>query len=160
MTCAFSASKLDFYLCADDANIYFPAQSLLQFKSVVNKELKTIKTWSDFNKLSINIEKPMSMLFKSSQHSASETLSTPIENFPAKQAGYVKFLGVLLDENLLWKYPIKELSKKPAISTLICLYNSLSHFFTIWNFSLGPYLRDLRQTMIFTTQPGFRGNLS
>ena len=116
MTYAFSASKLDFYLCADDANIYFRAQSLLQFKSVVNKELKKIKTWSDVNKLSINIEKTMSMLFKSSQHSASETFSTPIENFPAKQAGYVKFLGVLLDENLLWKYPKQNYQKSQLLA--------------------------------------------
>ena len=52
---------------------------------------------------------------------------------------YVKFLGVLLDENLSWKYHLTELSKKLArtcgmffkirhflpIHVLVCLYNSL-----------------------------------
>ena len=60
-------------------------------------------------------------------------------NQPIKKTCYVKFLGILLDENLTWKYHLTELSKKLArtcgmffkvrhyfpIDVLIHLYNSL-----------------------------------
>ena len=39
---------------------------------------------------------------------------------------YVKFLGVLLDENLRWKYHINELSKK--LSRTIRIFYKIRHF--------------------------------
>ena len=60
--------------------------------------------WLDVNKLSLNIEKASLILVKSPQHSASEAASINIENLSVKQRGYVKFLGVFLDENMSWKY--------------------------------------------------------
>ena len=52
--------------------------------------------------------------FKSPQHLSPETTTIRIGNLPVKQTCYVKFLGVLLDENLSWKYHLTELSKKLA----------------------------------------------
>ena len=79
------------------------------------------------------------IIFKSPQHSSPESVSIKIGSRPVKQTSSVKFLGVLLDENLSWKYHLTELSKKLArtcgmffkvrqflpINVLICLYNSL-----------------------------------
>ena len=49
-----------------------------------------------------------------------------------------KFLGILLDENLTWKYHLTELSKKLARTRgMTTLY---FHLFSILNFSLGCYL--------------------
>ena len=56
-----------------------------------------------------------------------------------QRAKFAKFLGLLLDENLSWKFHLKELSKKPVRTcgviskvksllppdVLLCLYNSL-----------------------------------
>ena len=134
-----SSSKLAFYLFADDNNIYCESESLDQLQSVVNRELKKVKMWLDVNKLSLNIDKTNFIIFKSPQHSSPETICIKIEKFPIKQTHYVKFLGVLLDENLSWKYHLTELSKKLArtcgmflkvrhflpINILVCLYNSL-----------------------------------
>ena len=134
-----SSSKLAFYLFADDTDIYCESESLDQLQSVVNKELKRVKMWLDVNKLSLNIEKTNFIIFKSPQHSFTESVSIKIGKFPIKRTCYVKFLGVLLDENLSWKYHLTELSKKLArtcgmffkvrhflpINILVCLYNSL-----------------------------------
>ena len=76
-----------------------------------------------------------------------------------KQTCYVKFLGVLLDENLSWKYHLTELSKKLArtcgmfykvrhflpINVLICLYNSLFSPFLqygilVWGLTYETYI--------------------
>ena len=135
------SSKLTFYLFADDTNIYYEAENLVQQQSVVNKELKKVKKWLDANKLSLHIDKTNFIMFKSPQHSCPETANIKIGNLPVKQTHYVKFLGVLLDENLTWKYHLTELSKKLARTcgmffkirhflpknVLILLYNSLSH---------------------------------
>ena len=63
-----------------------------------------------------------------------------------QRATYAKFLGILMDEHLTWKYHITELCKKlprtariflkvlhhVPVCTLICIYNSLcSSFLTV-----------------------------
>ena len=108
---------------------------------IVNNELKKVKQWLNVNILSSNIDKTNFIIFKSPQHLSLETVNIKIENQPIKQSRYVKFLGVLLDENLSWKYHLSELSKKLArncgmfnvfkirnflpVDVMICLYNSL-----------------------------------
>ena len=81
---------------------------------MVNKELKNVMMRIDANKLSFKVEKTNYIIFKSPQHSALDTISIEFENLPVKQTGYVKFVGVLLDENLSWKYHLPEISKKLA----------------------------------------------
>ena len=134
-----ASSKLSFYLFADDTNIYYEAENLNQLQSVVNKELEKVRKWLNVNRLSLNISKTNFIIFNSPQHSSSETVNLKIGNLPIKRTSYVKFLGVLLDENLSWKYHLTELSKKLArtcgmffkirhflpIHVLVCLYNSL-----------------------------------
>ena len=131
-----SSSNLAFYLFADDTNIYYEADNLILLQRTVNKELIKVKMWLDINKLSLNIDKTNFIILKSPQHSSSEIINIKIGNFPVKKTCYVKFLGVLLDENLSWKYHLTELSKKLArtcgmffkvrhflpVDVLICLY--------------------------------------
>ena len=107
-------SKPAFYLFADDTNIYYEAEILAKLQSVVNTELKKVKLWLQCNKLSLNIEKTNFIILKSPRHSSPETVRIKIENRFVKQTFYVKFLGVLLDEYLSWKYHLIELSKKMA----------------------------------------------
>ena len=134
-----SSSKLAFYLFADDTNIYCESESLDQLQSMVNRELKKVKMWLEAKKLSLNIDKTNFIIFKSPQRSLPKNVSIKIGKFPIKRTYYVKFLGVLLDENLSWKCHLTELSKKLArtcgmffkvrpflpINILVSLYNSL-----------------------------------
>ena len=67
--------------------------------------------WLDVNKLSLSIDKTNFIIFKSPQHPHAEAVSIKIGNLPIRKTCYVKFLGVLRDENLSWKYHLTELSK-------------------------------------------------
>ena len=103
-----------FYLFADDTNIYFESDNLNHLEKVVNKELKLVKKWLDANKLALNVDKTNFIIFRSPKHSLERTISIKIGREHVNQAKYVKFLGILLDENLNWRYHLSELSKKLA----------------------------------------------
>ena len=96
--------------------------------------------WLDVNKLSLNIGKTNFVMFKSPQHSTLQTLNIKMGNQPIKKMCYIKFLGILLDENLMWKYHLTELSKK--LARTCGMFFKVRHYFLIdvWNFSLGCYL--------------------
>ena len=93
----------------------------------------------DVNKLSLTIDKSQFHNFKSPQHSSPKSISVTIGKLTIKHTCYVKFLGVLLDENRSWKYHLTKLSKKLArtcgevfkvthflsVDILVYLYNSL-----------------------------------
>ena len=78
---------------------------------MVNKELRHVKKWLDANKLALNVDKTNFVIFHSAQNYLNESINIKIGNQHVKQAKYVKFLGLLLDENLSWKYHLCELSK-------------------------------------------------
>ena len=118
--------------------------------------------WLDINQLALNIDKNNFVIFKSPQHSCPVTVSIKIGNLPIRKTCYVKFLGVLLDENLSWKYHLTELSKKLArtcgiffkvrhflpINILICLYNSLFSPFLqygilVWGLTYETYINPM-----------------
>ncbi len=98
------SSKLSFYLFADDTNIYFESDTLDNLQIVVNKELRHVKKWLDANKLALNVGKTNFVVFHSVQNSLSESVSIKIGNQHIRQVKYVKFLGLLLDEHLSWRY--------------------------------------------------------
>ena len=54
---------LQFYLFADDTNIYYEAENLDKLELVINKELKKLHTWLIVNRLSLNIEKTNFVVF-------------------------------------------------------------------------------------------------
>ena len=149
-----SSSKLSFYLFADDTNIYFESQSLINLQKVVKKELKHVKKWLDANKLALNADKTNFVIFHSPQNSLNDTVIIKFGNQYVKQAKNVKFLGLLLDENLSWKYHLSKLNKKLSrtcgvffkvrhllpTTVLISLYNSLFSSFLQYGVVLGlPY---------------------
>ena len=109
-----SSNKLSFYRFADDPNMYFGSDNLDNLEKVVNKKLKHVKKWLDANKLALNTEKTNFIIFHSPQHSLDRTVSIKIGKEHVNHVKYVKFLGVLLDENLNWRYHLSELSKKLA----------------------------------------------
>ena len=120
-------------------NIYFESDSPNTLQKVVNKVLRHVKRWLYANKLALNVDKINVVIFHSPQNPLNHSINIKIGNQYVKQTKYVKFLGLLLDENLSWKYHISELSKKLSrnsgifikvrhlvpTSVLISLYNSL-----------------------------------
>ena len=94
-----SSSKLSFYLFADDTNIYFESDSLNTLQKVVNKKLKHVKRCLDAHKFALNVDKTNVVIFHLAQNPLNDSINIKIGNQYVK---YVKFLGLLLDENLSW----------------------------------------------------------
>ena len=47
---------LNFYLFADDTNIYYESNSLSELERTVNKELRKLYLWLNVNRLSLNLD--------------------------------------------------------------------------------------------------------
>ena len=156
------SKQLKFYLFADDTNIYCDGDTLTNLAKIVNKELKSVKRWLDVNRLSLNISKTNYIIFHSTTMKIPEDISIKIGRKHLTKAKYVKFLGLLLDENLSWKFHLSELSKKLArtcgiffkirsllpINTLILVYNSLflpflQYGVIVWGQTFTSYLEPL-----------------
>ena len=105
---------LNFYLFADDTNIYYESFDLLNIQKIVNRELRKVRKWLEANRLALNIDKTNFALFHSSRHNLTEHIVLKIGNKQLKQESHVCFLGVLLDSTLSWKFHISGLSKKLA----------------------------------------------
>ena len=128
----------------------------------MNKHLRYVKKWLDANKLALNLDKTNFVLFHSPQVSITELIRLKFSKNQIHQEKYVKFLGVLLDEHLTWKYHITELSRKLArvsgvlfkiryclpINVLKSLYHAMFFHFSkygiaVWGLTYPTYLQHL-----------------
>ena len=146
-----SSQFLSFFLFADDTNIYCDSDNLQLLTKKINRELKNVKLWLDSNKLALNIEKTKFVLFHSLRRKLSEFTNLKIGKQFIQRTKYVKFLGVLMDEHLTWKYHTTELCKKLSktvgiffkvrhyapLPTLVSLYNSL--FLSFLNYGISDW---------------------
>ena len=105
---------LTFYLFANDTNIYYESSDLLNIQKVVNRELRKVRKWLEANRSALNIDKTNFVIFHSHQHKLTDHIFLKIGRRNIKQEPCVKFLGLLLDSNLSWKFHLTELSKKLA----------------------------------------------
>ena len=107
-----SSQFVSFFLFADDTNIYCESENLQLLIRKVNRELKKVKLWLDSNKLALNIEKTNFVIFHSPRRKLPDFKNVKIGKQYIQRCKYVKFLGVLMDEHLTWKFHITELCKK------------------------------------------------
>ena len=139
---------------------YFESPELSKIEKVVNRELRKVRKWLEANRLALNVDKTNFVIFHSQQQKLTDHIVLKIGNKKIKQESDVKFLGVLLDSNLSWKFHLAQLSKKLArtaglfykirhyapTETLILLYHGifapfLSYGLPVWG-STYPSLLD------------------
>ena len=97
----------------------------------MNQELKKITTWLSTNKLSLNINKTH----------FSQQMSITIDGQQIEQVKYTKFLGLLIDEELSWKYHINHVAMK--ISKLTGIIAKARHYLPL------KTLQNIDYTMIY-----------
>ena len=113
-----SSKKLSFYLCADDTNLLYAKKDLKSLETVIIIELQKVCDWLNTNKLTINAKKFNFVIFRASQKKLNYQINIRIyNNFSSSDTfleckDYVKFLGVLIDKNLTWKYHIDYIASK------------------------------------------------
>ena len=74
----------------------------------------------------MNIEKTNFVLFHSNKRKVTLSIFLKIGRRKIKEENYVKFLGVLLDSTLSWKYHMPELSKK--LARTVGLFYKIRHY--------------------------------
>ena len=64
------SDKLKFFLFADDTNMYYESNDLIEIEKTVNKELKKFSQWLNLNRLALNVGKTNFVIFRSTKRAA------------------------------------------------------------------------------------------
>ena len=99
------SNLLNTIMFADDANLFFEHKDISFLFSTVNRELQNINKWFISNKLSSNVKKTKFSIFHKASRRDDLPLVLPklfINNEVIKRQSSIKFLVILLDENLSW----------------------------------------------------------
>ena len=58
------SDKLRFFLFADDTNIYYDSDDLIELENTVNHELRKLSQWLNINRLALNVGKTNFVIFR------------------------------------------------------------------------------------------------
>ena len=105
------SEKLQFFLFADDTNIYFESADLIHLERVVNEELKKLCLWLNVNRLALNVSKTNFVIFRANKP-LDHNVTILMNRKAIEQKSHVKYLGVYVDEHLDWNFHISHVAKK------------------------------------------------
>ena len=100
---------------SNDTNLFCSGKHIKTLFQTANIELEKIAIWFQANKLSLNEKKIKFTLFHKSWDKDNLPLKLPIlkiNNFEIKRTTSIKFLGIMVDENLTWNDHIHILENK------------------------------------------------
>ena len=141
------SEKLCFKIFADDTNVFASARDLKALEHLMNSELAKVKKWCDINKLSINMGKT-NFITKSIRKRDME-ISLNISNndgssHTLERKQCIKYLGVMIDDSLTWKYHIafvcSRLSRNIGIISKLRRYLSIQQLKQIYYNLTYPYI--------------------
>ena len=96
--------------------MYYDSDNLINLQKTVNRELKKIKRWFDANRLALNITKTNYVIFHSPSKMIDQFIRIKLGSKSIDRANFVRYLGILVDSTLSWKFYVTELSKKTGKS--------------------------------------------
>ena len=105
------SDKLQFFLFADDTNIYFDSHDLRSMEKTVNEELRKLCLWLNVNRLALNVSKTNFVIFRANKP-VNYNVTLLMNKKAIEQKDHVKYLGVLVDEHLNWGFHIPHIAKK------------------------------------------------
>ena len=109
---AFVSPKLFAVLFADDSNFFCTGKNIHDLIDIVNNELVNIVDWLNANKMSLNIEKTHYIIFCNRGKVIGEVGDVLINGCKISKVYNTKFLGMIIDGNLMWKYHIDYICNK------------------------------------------------
>ena len=98
-----------FYLFADDTAVTIKAKSFAELQQKVNRVTSDITQWFRANRLSLNVQKTNYQIYARNE---SQDLDIKLNGINILRKSCVKYLGVLVDENLKWKSQINCVASK------------------------------------------------
>ena len=157
------STKLKFLLYADDSNILYENTDANAIIKTINMKMQKNMEWFKSNKLHININKTVAMLFHTRQKRVNidENLIV-IDGNIIPFTTNTKFLGINIDNNLTWKAHINHittiiskgvgvlsrLSKELSYNILILIYDTilllyLTYCCITWGFTYQTYINKI-----------------
>lgn len=153
------SDKLFALLFADDSNMFITGKNIDELIDSMNIEMEKVIDWLNVNKLSLNLKKTHYMIFRKRRAKVEIKNKLCINGTVISMERKTKFLGIYIDENLLFKdhvmYVKGKLSRSLGIlykskkffdsETLLMLYNSFiyPHFtycLAVWGNTCRSYL--------------------
>ena len=95
-------------LFADDTAIFYSAPTMEALQSKINQSFPKIVVWLQSNRLSLSVPKTFYQIYTTSEDVHGLTIQ--LGNAEIKRSDTVKYLGVLVDENLKFKSHISKIS--------------------------------------------------
>ena len=102
---------------ADDTTISYSSDSVTNIYDSVNEDLDHLKNWLESNKLSLNVAKTQSMLIGSRNRLKKIGMfehpepALKIGDEPISMVKHIKYLGVQIDQHLLWDEHLNVITK-------------------------------------------------
>ena len=106
-----TSSILKFILYADDTAILYSHSNFNELLNVFNRELKVFDTWTRANKIVLNLEKTKFMVITWRSYNINST-SIEINDTPIEQVRSYDYLGVVIDDKLIFNEHAKYLSTR------------------------------------------------
>ena len=130
-----------FYLFADDTAVTIKASDFAELQQKVNKVTADVSQWFRANRLSLNVQKTNYQIYS---RSCSQDLQVKLNDKSVLRKSCIKYLGILVDENLKWKSQINSVSS--VISRNIGIMSRVKYFLEakqlvlLYNTLVLPYL--------------------
>lgn len=99
-------------LFADDTTIYVCGKNIKELYKLMNDDIDSLAEWFKVNKLSLNISKTHHVLFSKTKNVKSDLQVLTLDDNVINRVKCVKFLGLLIDENLDWHEHINSCRSK------------------------------------------------
>ena len=111
---------------AGDTNLLLIDKSLKKINKHINRDLKLTTDWIRANKLSLNASKTEIVLLKPRNKKITKQLHFRVRGQKTKQSSQVRYLGVILQDDMQWITHITNLEKK--LSRSIGLLSKIRHY--------------------------------
>ena len=143
----YTSKLLNTILFADDTTVFYCHKNLSVLCDIMNNELKEICNWFKANKLSLNAKKTNLMFMGTSKQTSSidnENVSIYLDGCKLSRVHDAKFLGIIIDENLMWKKQVdaicKTCSRNIGVLNKVKLFLPNSTMYQLYCILVLPYL--------------------
>ena len=113
------SSKFFSIFFADDSSLFLSGEDYNDLLSQMNVEITSVVEWLNVNKLSLNLKKTHFILFKPKKKTVTLQNELVISGVKIARTNCTKFLGVYVDESLIWNHHLSYIKGKIARGLVI-----------------------------------------
>ena len=117
------------YTDVDDSALLCEDNDIQKLKLKTETEFRNIEVWTKFNKISINYNKTIFMLFSRSKSTAVNNFTINTSDRPLANKNVIKYLGILFDNKLNWEQHTQHVLAKLCIARGVLM--KLRHYVSV-----------------------------